>query len=138
MKKEKHLIETIDDIKYCEENGLIIFSDKICSSWEFLNNVWCQCVGKFVCLYNVTLNIKEDKLFYYEEQEQQEAQQSDIGKLCWFFYEEDKGEKIISILRKIEPYDYGIGVFMTSTKSYYPHCRPLTKEEIKEFMEKAE
>lgn len=124
--KKKHEIKTIDDIKYCEENGLIVFSDKICSSWEFLNNVWCQCVGKFVCLYNVTLNIKEYKLFYYEEQEQQEATEDDENTLCVFW--RGDSDKYYGVLDYIQ----SGGDFKMLGGCSFPHCRRLSPSEVAE------
>lgn len=137
MKKIKHEVKTIDDIKYCEEKEEVIYSEKRGCCWKFKEDVWCQCIGNKVYFYNVSLNIAEDDLYYYEEeQEQQEATADDVGKLCLFWdIENDKKDETIGVLRLVAgstiPYSRkGGGLFI--------HCRPLTKEEIKEFMEKAE
>lgn len=137
--KKKHFIEDISDIKYCEENGLIIFSDKRGCSWEFLNNVWCQCIGKFVCFYNSALNIKEDQLYYYEEQEQQEASEDDLGRLCYCWNEEDDREEL-GILKGYDTSDDD--KYHIAGLGYYKHCRKLSPAEVAEItgykVEKAE
>ena len=77
---------------------------------------------------NATLETQLKKV-----EEQQEATEKDIGKLCWFW--DDNVNKFIEVLDVCDkdykiPYECGLG--------WYNHCRPLTKAEIQEFMEKAE
>lgn len=69
MKKKKHLVNTVDDIKYCEEHGLTIYSD----TWEpdffrFINGVWCMYSDNELKIYNNTFDIPYDELYYYEEE----------------------------------------------------------------------
>lgn len=129
--KKKQKIKTIDDIKYCEENELTIYT-KGGASYKFINNVWCYFNSdKKLVEYNTTVDCSES-LYYEEEQELQEVDGKDIGKLCWFWDNDERFKKIrvlTSISETGRPYTDGIVYF---------HCRPLTKEEIKEFMEKAE
>lgn len=137
--KKKHQIKTIDDIKYCEKHKLTIYSEIEPRYYEFHNNVWCsydEDSGN-IKVYNCEMFLYDLELYYYEEQEQQEATEKDIGKLCWFYdTEKMNNRKVVGKLREVLqddnfPFrsDYGIPSI---------HCRPLTKEEIKEFMEKAE
>ena len=81
--------------------------------------------GKDACTFYKSCEIVE---------EQQEATEKDIGKLCWFWDVENN--KFIEVLAGYDkdceiPYECGVGW-------YNKHCRPLTKAEIQEFMEKAE
>ncbi|MBO7432028.1 MAG: hypothetical protein J6U02_03945 [Elusimicrobia bacterium] len=66
----------------------------------------------------------------------QEATLKDVGKLCWFWEGSDVKARI-GILNSIEK-DINGRYFYTEIENLYLHCRPLTKEEIKEFMEKSE
>lgn len=71
---------------------------------------------------------------YFEEDEcMQEATADDVGKLCLFIKE--NGDYFVAVL---ESYDTGYNLRYECCGGWYSNCRPLTKEEIKEFMEKAE
>lgn len=133
--KKKHYIRTIEDIKYCEENGKMLFDKDNKYSFKFDNGRWTEYdVEGNLSSYNTTLFVS-DGLHYYEEapEEQMEATKKDIGKLCIFW--NDYFHEVVGIL---------IGIFNKRTYSfksnsdYYLHCRPLTKAEIQKFMEKAE
>lgn len=139
--KSKKFIKTIDDIKYCEEHGLTIYSEIEPRYYEFHNNVWCSYDedSRDIKVYNCEMFLYDLELYYYEEeQKQQEATEKDIGKLCWVS-DDDCGNRdaecFIAILSEV--CDYGRR-FRDESGSRWEHCFPLTKEEIKEFMEKAE
>ena len=136
--KKKCYIETVEDIKYCEENGLKIYSD----TWEpdffkFDNGVWCMYSDNELKFYNSSFDVSYDDLYYYKEEseEQQEATETDVGKLCWFYDREEI--KVVGILREVLSMDDTVP-FRSDYGITSMHCRPLTKEEIKKFMEKAE
>ena len=136
MTKKKREIKTIDDIKYCEEHCLTIYSAVDGHYYEFNDGQWNEYdddVGNLRA-YNACLPLDFD-LYYYEEQEQKEADENDVGKLCWFWNAYDAHDKIVGLLKGIE---ISGDRFYAENIAYYRHCRPLTKEEIKEFMEKAE
>lgn len=59
--------------------------------------------------------------------------EKDVGKLCWFV--DNDGEEFVAVL---EDYNEDTRMPYTCVNGWYKECRPLTKEEIKEFMEKAE
>jgi hypothetical protein len=130
--KKKHYIKTIEDIKCCEENGIEVYDDyqsTVC--FRFVDGVWCSYTNKNLNVYNVRLSL--NSLYYEEEsEEQQEATEKDIGKLCWFWNAYDAHDKIVGLLKGIE---INGDRFYADNIAYYRHCRPLTKEEIKEFME---
>lgn len=138
MTKKKHYIKTVKDIRYCEENGLTIYSEKRRCYWMFKNDSWCQFIGTEIYFYNTSLAIKDDELYYEEEsEEQQEPTEKDVGKLCWFWMYDEK-DKTVHILKNVsftDEYHYNDSDIRGCG---FNHCRPLTKEEIKEFMEKAE
>lgn len=134
--KKKHYIKDINDIKYCEKNGIELYDEyqaTVC--FRFVDGVWCSYTNKNLNAYNVKLSL--NSLYYEEESEEpvQEATEEDVGKLCWFWYEDTtKGKKAVGVLLGIATDEE---VRFESDEQFYPHCRPLTKEEIKEFMEKA-
>lgn len=133
--KKKHYIKDISDIKYCEENGIEVYDDyQTIVCFRFVDGVWCSYTNKNLNAYNVKLSL--NSLYYEEEpEEQQEASEKDFGKLCWFWagFEECR---ILSVLKDIdkEPCTHK---YETLEGNWWTHCRPLTKEEIKEFMERA-
>lgn len=135
MTKKKHYIKTVDDIKYCEENGKMLFDKDNKYSFKFDNGRWTEYdVEGNLCSYNTTLFVSDDLHYYEEESEEQtEVSEKDIGKLCWFW--DVDNNKFIEVLAGYDkdsktPYECGAGWY----NRYY---RPLTKEEIQEFMEKA-
>lgn len=132
--KKKHQIKTISDIKYCEEHGIELYDDyqpSVC--FKFIDGVWCSYTNKNLNVYNVRLSL--NSLYYEEESEEQEATEKDIGKLCWFWDNEERKyiSKLTNIYRSVSfPFED------CSFEDTWKHCRPLTKAEIQEFMEKAE
>lgn len=129
--KSKKFIKTVDDIKYCEENNIILTDlNNKKAFYIFDNNTWIWSDSK-TSLYNVQLSL-DGTLYYYEEQ-QKKVSQKDIGKLCWFV--DNDGDAFVAVL---EDYNEDTRLPYTCSNGWYKECRPLTKEEIKEFMEKAE
>lgn len=134
--KKKHYVNTIEDIKYCEENSIELYDEyqaTVC--FRFVDGVWCSYTNKNLNVYNVRLSL--NSLYYEEEsEEQQEASEKDIGKLCWF-WDSDENVKMVSTLLEFDKFNLRLP-YRAASGLNYMSCRPLTKEEIKEFMEKAE
>jgi len=131
--KKKHYIKDISDIKYCEEKGIELYDEyqaTVC--FRFVDGVWCSYTNKNLNVYNVRLSL--NSLYYEEEsEEKQEATENDIGKLCWFWDDEEECKRVGKLLRITDDfYCYEDG------DKFWAYCRPLKKEEIKKFMEKAE
>ena len=138
MTKIKHEIKTIDDIKYCEEHGLTIYGGIHSeNTYKFESNQWNRYDkdGRTLKVYDCGIYLEIDPFYYEEaeEQEQQEATADDVGKLCRFI--KNDGEEFVAVL---EDYDTGYNLRYECCCGWYYHCRPLTKAEIQEFMEKAE
>lgn len=133
---KKKYLKTVEDVLVLKNTDTKIYSEKDEGCYyQFVKGVLC-CFSKssdHVCIGDwVTLKMN---LYILEEEPEQEASEKDVGKLCWFF---DKDTfKVVGILKEVLskddcfPFrsDYGIPS---------KNCRPLTKKEIKEFMEKAE
>lgn len=136
--RKKHYIRTVEDIKHCEENGRMLFSKDNIHSFKFERGCWSEYDDEGnLWIYNASIDPEEVHYYEEESEEQQEATEKDVGRLCWFYdTEKMNNRKVVGKLREVLqddnfPFrsDYGIPSI---------HCRPLTKEEIKEFMEKAE
>lgn len=141
---KQHYIKTVADIKYCEDNEKTVFSEfEKNRYYEFHNNVWCQYKkgSRDIIVYNCEMFVDDLELYYYEKEseELQEATEKDVGKLCWFSNVAD-GDKYISILSQITSDNIFVSNIFASQGNwqYWKHCRPLTKAEIQEFMEKVE
>lgn len=130
--KSKHYIETIEDIKYCEKNGLTIYSD----TWEpdffrFVDGVWCMYSDKELKIYNHSFDISYDELYYKDELKEepmQEATESDVGKLCKFW--DDDIRFVFRIL-----YDVTEDIecpFEDEAGDEWKHCRRLSPAEVAE------
>lgn len=125
---KQHYVKTVEDIKYCEENGLKIAAGDS-NYYEFIDGVWCLfCRDRRLLEYNACVCITA--YTFYEEPEEQ----TDVGKLCWF-WDEDEDDKQVSVLNEIR---LGSFPYYSRNLGVYINCRPLTKAEIQEFMEKVE
>lgn len=130
--KKKHYIKDISDIKYCEKHGLKIYPRMKGFYFEFHNGVWGMYdENDLLVSYQTTLFVS-DNLYYYEEksEEQKEATEKDIGKLCWFWGSNDKNMEL-GILEGVNcdedeiEYESGDGFC-------YHHCRKLSPAEVSE------
>jgi hypothetical protein len=117
--KKKHKIETIDDIKYCEEHGVTIYSAHSAYYFEFEDDKWNSYDedGK-LCYYDCGLDF-EDDLYYYEEQEQQEATENDDIKEHPIFkgYFINKKGDVFSKRKQLKPYKNNRGYLMVDLSS---------------------
>lgn len=133
--KKKHYIKTIEDVKYCEENNLVIRdADSKNSSYAYEGNCWVYYLEGQPALYDAAIRLSSK--LYYEAPEDREATADDIGMLCLFWGRNYKDAQL-GILEEVS-YDDDEVKYLSKDGYWYYHCRPLTKEEIKEFMEKAE
>ena len=138
MTKKKHYIKTIDDIKYCEEHKRLVLAGVYSDSYKFEDGVWNRYDSDGnLDYYNIGISTT-DGLYYYEEEseEQTEATEKNIGKLCWFW---DNNEEIKTVSTLLEFNKFSLRMPYRATSGLnYMSCRPLTKAEIQEFMEKAD
>jgi len=129
---KKKYLKTVEDVLALKDTDTKIYAENVTGYYQFVNGIWCAFDDDGSWTICPTTCDEED-LYTIEEEPMQEATEKDVGKLCWF-WDGDENYRMASVLKSIdmdtEFYAYNIG--------YYRHCRPLTKEEIKEFMEKAE
>lgn len=126
---KKHYLKTIEDIKYCEENNLVIrdAKDKICS-YAFEGNCWVYYLEGQPALYNASIRLSSK--LYYEEESIQEATKEDIGTLCRFWGRDYKDAEL-GILKEVS-YDDDEVRYLSKEDYWYYHCHSLTPSEVAE------
>lgn len=130
--KKKHYIKDISDIKYCEEHKRLVLAGVYSDTYKFEDGVWNRYDSDGnLDYYNIGISTT-DGLYYYEEESA--ASKNDVGKLC-LFWNFDADKPLLGILEDTEACEYR---YKCLNRDWYIHCSPLTKEEIQEFMEKAE
>ena len=85
------------------------------------------------CLFNINWHNKTEII-----RPIQEATEEDVGKICWFWYDNDDAAKI-GVLEEIDEIqdkeELDFENFYVSKDGYsYHHCRRLTKQEIEELL----
>ena len=138
---KKKYLKTVEDVLALKDTDTKIYSE-FCKDIElmFINGVLCKKNINTGCFdFNIEIFIDpcNNSLYILEEsKEHQEATEKDIGKLCYFWagFEDCR---ILSVLkdREKEPCTYR---YESNEGNWWQNCRPLTKEEIQEFMEKVE
>ena len=125
---KKKCVKTIEDIKYCEENNLVIRDDDCKSnSYAFEGNCWVYYLEGQPALYNVSIRLGSK--LYYEESER-EATEEDIGTLCKFWGRDYKDAEL-GILEEVS-YDGDEVRYMSKEEYWYYHCHKLTPSEVAE------
>ena len=133
---KKKYLKDVESVLALKDTDTKIYAENITGYYQFVNGILCAFDDDGSWTICPTTCDEED-LYILEEEPMQEATEEDVGKLCWFYdTEKMNNRKVVGKLREVLqddnfPFrsDYGIPSI---------HCRPLTKEEIKEFMEKAE
>lgn len=131
--KNKHYIKTVEDIKYCEENGLTIYSTHTAYNFEFEEGKWnAYDEDDKLRYYDYGLDFIEDLYYYEEESEEpmQEATVNDIHKLCWFWGSNNKNMEL-GILESVNCDNDEIE-YESSDGFCYKHCRELSPAEVSE------
>ena len=135
---KKKYLKTVEDLLALKDTDTKIYRepDEEYYYHQFVDGTLCRFDSDGDVKFNIAIT-SIDKYYILEEEyeEQQEATVKDVGKLCWCWDDDDEASnKMISVLKSIDMHRE----FYANNIGYYIHCRPLTKEEIKEFMEKAE
>lgn len=125
---KKRYLKTIEDVLALKNTDTKIYEENHNGYYKFVKGTLCyfksyNCITYFDCALDM-----EKELYILEEEPMQEATEADIGKLCWF--SNRGGRKFVGILREVLSH-----AFISDYGARSVHCRPLTKEEIKEFME---
>lgn len=83
--------------------------------------------NRLIC-FNEPLSISAQNPYILVEEPVKEADENDIGKLCWF-WDDEENVKVVDILKdtSIDPRH-----FKGKATGWYYHCRPLSPAEVAE------
>lgn len=128
---KKRYLKTIEDIESLRNTDTKIYEDGRTGYYKFVNGVLCFFnTDSFYNLYNaaIEINTRECELYIEVEDEPTEV---DIGKLGWFWDDEDETEAWVDILKLIKAKEARKfeGVSTLPCK----HFRPLTPEEVEKY-----
>lgn len=127
--KKKYLI-TPEDVLHLKDTDTKIYCDNI-TTWycQFMNGVLCRIYTNKTVMFNVCIDLTGNYYILVEEPVK-EADENDIGKLCYFWDEENQ-LKQIEILKRFEPTLTQVR-YTSNGGSAWKHCRRLTPEEVTE------
>lgn len=134
MKTRKYL-KTVEDVLALKDTDTKIYVHDESGYYKFVNGVLCAFDDKDNSWSICSTLYGPAEIYIIEEEPMQEATEEDLGKLCWFFDDENIN-KYLSVLKSIS--EDKRDKYRSGFWCWHYHCRPLTKEEIKKFMEKAE
>jgi hypothetical protein len=121
----KKYLKTIEDVEALRNTDTKIYCESYNGYFQFANGVLCSFKEDgSLASYNRAIYLEDD---YYIEVED-EPSEDDIGKLGWF-WDDDEDDKIID---RLEDIDAG-KVYGVDASSYYYHFRPLTPEEVEKY-----
>lgn len=129
---KKKYLKTVEDVLALKDTDTKIYRDGVEGYYQFVKDTLVEFSpynAEFWRLYP-SFDIGDEP--YILEEEPQETTKEDVGKLCWFWDDVESIRKV-GVLTEINCRSR----FVLNSSFNYINCRPLTKEEIKEFMEKA-
>ena len=129
---KKKYLTTIEDLLALKDTDTKIYCENITSSYcQFVGGVLCIVFADKTATFNASITVDEN-YYILEEEPVKDANENDIGKLCWF-WDDDFADKMYGILE-----DFGED---TQTKKisyyckearWYDHCHRLTTKEVAE------
>jgi hypothetical protein len=130
---KKKYLKTIEDIEALRNTNTKIYSSldesKPETFYRFVNGVPCFFWDENNYSYNVFLQSNENaRLYIIVEEPVKDANENDIGKLCWF-WDGDNGRKFFSTLLNIDTDNL---YSFCCRDGCYEHCRRLTPAEVAE------
>lgn len=132
-------LRTVEDFLALKDTDTKIYngSNRTGCHYQFVNGCFCRLDNNGDFIFNVGIAVNGQDFYIEEESEEpvQEATAEDVGKLCWFFDDDEERKYISKLTKKYISADFR---FEDCFGDSWKHCRPLTKAEIQEFMEKAE
>jgi hypothetical protein len=101
------------------------------SYWKFVSGVLCKFytdTNGFT--YNTSFTLDNNSNFYIEVED--EPSEDDIGKLGWFWDDDDEIGTGLCIIDRLDEIYEG-RFYAVDAGSYYEHFRPLTPEEVEKY-----
>jgi hypothetical protein len=126
----KKYLKTPEDILALKDTDTKIYVEGSYNYYRFIGGCLCWFSEDGSFDFNTTMSIGEDLFKKYIEVEEpvKEADENDIGKLCWFWDEENR-PKQIEILKRFEPILTQMR-YTSKSGSAWKYCRRLTPAEV--------
>ena len=125
----KKYLTTPEEILALKDTDTKIYVEDSCNYYRFINGCLCLFDNNGGFDFNVIMSVGEflKKKYILVEEPVKEATEEDIGKLCWFWDDENRVVGILSHIGKDSfPYKDGERFFG------WKHCRRLTPAEVAE------
>lgn len=128
---KKKYLKTIEDLSVLKDTDTKIYCEDI-AVWycQFINGVLCRIFTDKTAIFNASVDLTKNYYIFVEEPVK-EADENDIGKLCYFWDEETQPLKQIGILKRYEPTLTQMR-YCSVFGSAWKHCRCLTPTEVAE------
>ena len=126
---KKKYLKTVEDILALKNSDTKIYVERGEGYYQFVDGILCKFDNYDSLIYfNIELDF-EGTNYILEEEPIQEATEEDIGKLCWFWdNEEGDGERsILKVIHTKEQCQY-----LIEDCNSYVHCRRLSPSEVAE------
>lgn len=126
----KKYLTTPEEILALRNTDTKLYREKYCGYFKFVDGVPCFFSDASDIFFNteIDFNPNESKLYILVKENLSNATEKDIGKLCWFWDdEEDEDVGNYGVLKYIRD-----GKFYINDLLYYDKCRRLTFEEVVE------
>ena len=127
---KKKYITTIEEILALRDTDKKIYLENNRGYYKFVEGIPCFFCHDSTVFYNCTIDFDqvESNLYVFVEEPVKEADESDLGKLC-LFWDDNQKAKVVDVLKDISK---GSRRFERKTAGWYYHCRRLTPTEVAE------
>lgn len=118
-----------EEILALKGTGTKIYVENMCNYYRFIDGCLCWFNGKGDFDFNATIHVGKDfqKKYILVEEPVKEVDENDIGKLCYFYEENDS--LFLGVLDEID----GEGLYSRKGGcAKWTHCRRLTPAEVAE------
>lgn len=128
----KKYLKNIEDVEALRNTDTKIYKDGSTGYNKFVNGVLCFFnTDSAYIFYNVTMDFNQKGSNLYIEVED-EPSEEDIGKLGWFWDDDDDIGTGLCLMDRLDEIDEG-RFYAVDVGGYYKHFRPLTPEEVEEY-----
>ena len=127
----KKYLTTPEEILALKDTDTKIYTEDYEGYYQFIQGTLCYFDDddSFIVCSDIGIGVGYSNRYILVEEPVKEADENDIGKLCWFFDDDGKDEdyKTLSTLKSIDNCKY-----VTIKGYYYKHCRRLSPSEVAE------
>ena len=128
---KKRYLKTSESVLALKNTDTKIYEESSAGYYKFVKGVLCHFNAyNGVTYFNCALDMEED-VYILEEEQEQEATEDDIDKLCKF-WDNDENDFRLSILRSIKIESKTDYPFEDDFDVEWIHCRRLSPSEVAE------